>query len=226
MGPDGSRGLGTEIAWLAPLPWYLRATLSATEAGGDCCARSFLNDDEREVRDPSDLLYTGAVQQFFALSDDWGLLFGLSTQQGPQQSEPGARAALYGADLNLRWRPVADPNRKSLTLQAEWILRTRDMGARTVRDHGGYAHLVWALAPRWEVGARAEYTTGLQDDPLDPEETAARNRNALQVTFYPSHFSRLRLQGMRDDAAWRPKPDWGVMLAFEVVGGAHGAHVY
>jgi hypothetical protein len=215
FGPDGSRGLGTEVSWLAPLPWYLETFLAANQPAGPTFAYN------HEVRDGTDLLYTGALKQFWPLGEDWGLLFGLSTQQGPQALS--GHAQVYGADLNLRWRPVDDPRRRSVTLQAEAMLRVRETPTGPVRDGGGYVQLVAALDPRWEVGLREERVQG---DPLDPQALFRRSRHAAQLTFFPSHFSRLRLQGQVDSAAWLPERIWGVMLALEIVVGAHGAHAY
>jgi hypothetical protein len=118
---------------------------------------------------------------------------------------------------------VSDPRRRSVTLQAETMLRVRDTPTGPVRDGGGYVQLVAALDPRWEVGVREERVQG---DPLDPQALFRRSRHTAQVTFFPSHFSRLRLQGQVDAAAWLPERIWGVMLALEIVVGAHGAHAY
>jgi hypothetical protein len=50
FGPDGSRGLGTEVSWLAPLPWYLETFLAANQPAGPTFAQ------DHEVRDGTDLL--------------------------------------------------------------------------------------------------------------------------------------------------------------------------
>lgn len=207
LGPDGSRGLGAEVSWLAPLPWYCESFLAVNQPGPPIPAG---NSDLR------DLFATAAIKQFWPLGDDWGLLFGLSTQQRPERPE------LYGVDLNLRWRPVDDPSRKSLTLQAEWIVRMRSWNDSGFHDSGGYVQLVAALDPRWEMGLREESLLEQRGTVSD----LRRRRHAAQVTFYPSHFSRLRLQGQLDDAAWLPQRIWGVLLALEIVAGAHGAHTY
>ena len=46
------------------------------------------------------------------------------------------------------------------------------------------------------------------------------------LTFWPSEFSRLRLQGSSDIPGWRPDPIWAVFLASEFAIGAHGAHKF
>ena len=95
-----------------------------------------------------------------------------------------------------------------------------------LEDWGLYSQLVWNIDKRWEVGARGERVEGVQDDPLDPEWVKPRRRTTVQWTFYPSHFSRLRLQGSRDEPPWRKDPTHAVFLALEVLIGAHGAHTF
>lgn len=49
LGPDGNRGLGAEVSWLSPLPWYLEVVLSSTMAN----TRSFYGDEDAPpVRGP------------------------------------------------------------------------------------------------------------------------------------------------------------------------------
>lgn len=227
LGADGSRGLGTELAWLTPLPWFAELRAVAMDAGsGRCCARSYLGDQTAGI-DARDLLYTLAFKQFFDITADWSLLWGLSAQTGPNGAAPTARTAIYGTDIYLKYRPIADTQRAAVALQAEWLLRERWLPGRTLSDHGAYAQLVWNVDPNWELGARAEYATGLRDDALDPAWTTVRTRQALQVTWYPSHFSRLRLQAGQDRRPWlSPESGWSVMLGLEALIGAHGAHTY
>ena len=226
FGPEGSRGLGAELGWLVPLPWFAELIGSATMADGACCARSFFGGRDLGVEGPQDLLYTVALKQFFPLGPSWSLLWGLSGQFGPNPSGPHNRTEIYGTDLYLRLRPVTSPVRASLSLQAEAMLRRRQIPGAVLQDVGGYAQLVWQPHFQWELGLRygaVSAASGGPDD-LDPQWIAPRQRASLQGTWYPSHFSRLRLQGTFDDPQWRERPIWAVMLALEVLIGAHGAH--
>ncbi len=226
LGSEGSRGSGVEVSWLSPLPWFADIVLSATEAAGECCARSFMSGDDLGIRTPLDLVYTLGLRQFFELSDDVGLAWGLTTQQGPNSTGNGNRTEIYGTDLYLRWRPAAATSRMALSWTFEGMMRRRQIPGGLRVDLGGYTQLVWNLNPSWEMGARYGYVSGSEGDDLIPEATEDRHRVSGQVTYRPSHFSRLRMQGSMDQPLYRDEPIWVGMLAVEFLVGAHGAHSY
>ena len=88
-------------------------------------------------------------------------------------------------------------------------------------DRGGYAQGVWGFRRRWAAGLRYDWANG--DDPADPLRDA-RRRYSTNVTFYPSEFSKLRLQYSLDDAEHLARDVSTVALQFEVLYGAHGGH--
>lgn len=224
FGAEGSRGLGLEASVLLPLPWFTTVFLSATDAAGECCARSFYGGDDRGVDDLGDVLVTSRVEQFYPIDADWGLVWGLGAQAGPNPTGFGNRSYIWATDLYLRYRPVENQDRAFVTLTLEAMLREREVPADLLRDVGGYAQLVWRIDQRWETGVRWELVSGTEDDYLDPQWTGSVSRASAQLTFYPSHFSRLRLQAARTDADFREAPVWAGFFALEVVAGAHGAH--
>lgn len=226
FGSEGARGLGAELSWLTPLPWFAEVVGSVQNADGECCARSYFGGDDLGVEGPGDLLYTTALRQFFALTGDWSLAWGLTGQFGPNATGPDNRTEIYGTDLYLRYRPVNSPDRAALSLTVEAMYRTRQVPDDRLEDVGGYAQLVWDIDAHWELGARYEYVSGVEDDPLDPEWDDDRQRVSLQGTWHPSHFSRIRLQTSFDRPAWRDDPIYATFLALEVLVGAHGAHGY
>jgi len=225
LGGDGSRGLGVEASWLAPLPWYVEVLGSATTAEAECCARSF-TDGQGGIASPADLIATTALKQFFELSADLSLAFGLSGQFGRNPTGPGHRTELYGTDVYLRYRPLDSTTRSAVSLTAEAMVRRREVPGRALSDLGVNSELVFTFTPQWEAGARYGLVTGVEEDYLDPEQDKKHQRADLQLTYYPSHFSRLRLQGGWDGPDFRSAPIWKGMIAFEVVTGAHGAHGY
>jgi len=235
MGSEGNRGLGGELSWLAPLPWYLEILGSVTSAGGECCARSFFGGEDLGVRSPLDVVGTAAVKQFFPFGDDLSALVGLSAQSGPNPSGRWTRTELYGGDLTLRYRPVASSNRTAVWFQGEGIVRRRQVPGTVLSDAGFYAQVVGQFLLQWELALRVEGVTGLVNDPLDPDWTGLRTRTSAQLTYYPSHFSRVRLQGAygTPGAYEDPLPStlladpvWSCFVALEFLVGAHGAHTF
>jgi hypothetical protein len=233
FGGEGNRGLGVELSWLTPLPWYVEIVGSTTRAAGEGTARSFYGADDLGVRDPLDLQNTLAIEQFFDLSHDWSLLFGVSAANGPNPTGADNRTDVWGADLYLKYRPITRASPTVVSLQTEWMLRRRQVPADVLTDVSGYAQVFWKFAERWGTAARWDYGTpargrdgDVADDPLDPDWTRDRHRASANVTFWPTEFSRLRLQGSSDVPRWRPSPIWAAFLALEVLVGAHGAHQF
>jgi hypothetical protein len=232
FGAEGNKGLGAELSWLTPLPWYVELVGSAMMAEGEETSRSFLNGGERTVHGPRDLELLAAAKQFFPLSDDWSLAWGMSGAFGPNPSGPGNRSAIYGSDVYLKYRPITSQSPLVLALTSEWFYRRRQAPGEIIQDVSSYTELFLRFAQRWAGAARYEHGTapfgsngGTIADPLDPDWTAARQRVALALTHYPSEFSRFRLQVSRDMPQWRT-PIWAGFLTAELAIGAHGAHAF
>lgn len=230
FGGEGSRGVGGELSALLPLPWAVEVIASATEASGEESARSFYGAKDVDIEGPEDLLYTLALKQFFPLSSSWSLAFGLSGAFGPNAD--GRRTDIYGADLYLKYRPLDRADPPVVALQSEWFYRRRQIPQDLIHDFGGYAQALYRFAPRWSAAARYEYGSPAYGDalasvadPLDPEWTSLRRRYSANFTFYPSEFSRLRLQANRD-VPGSSDAYWAFFLAAEVAVGAHGGHQF
>ncbi len=174
----------------------------------------------------TNLLYTLGLRQFFDLSVDTGLAWGLTAQLGPNGTGNGNRTEIYSTDLYLRWRPSGGSDRMALSWTFEAMMRRRQVPGDIRLDAGGYTQLVWNIDAAWEVGARYGFVTGFPGDDLLPEATDHRHRVSAQVTYRPSHFSRLRLQGSWDRPLYQDEPIFAGFLALELLIGAHGAHEY
>jgi hypothetical protein len=233
FGAEGNKGLGVELSWLTPLPWYVELVGSAMMADGAETSRSFLADQQRTVRGPKDLAYLTAAKQFFPLSDNWSLAWGISGAFGPNPSGPSSRSAIYGSDVYLKYRPITAESSTVVSLTSEWYYRRRQLPGDIVHDVSSYTELFWRFAQRWATAARYEYGSApffikgihYDADPLDPGWTANRQRVALALTHYPSEFSRFRLQVSRDMPAWS-HATWAGFLTAELAIGAHGAHAF
>ena len=61
---------------------------------------------------------------------------------------------------------------------------------------------------------------------FDFSMTPWRTREAVSLTYYPSEFSKVRIQVDRDRSEAFGRPFTSVWLQFEVLIGAHGAHKF
>jgi hypothetical protein len=226
MGSEGNRGLGSELSWLLPVPWYCEWVVSANEAKGGATARSFFGNENLGVASPLDVQWTTALRQFFPLSPDWSLAWGLNGATGPNGSGRSNRTDILGTDVYLKWRPLEGSTFNVVSGTLEAMVRRRQQPGALLEDHGGYASVFWRFAQQWATAVRAERVSGVSNDPLDPDWVGDRTRYAWNVTFWPTEFSRFRLQGSLDQPTWRPEPIYAAMLTVETVTGAHGAHKF
>lgn len=233
LGGEGNRGLGAELSWLAPLPWSVELVAATTHIEGEATARTWSDAAGLAVRGPQDLQVVGSLKQFFPLGADGSVAWGLSWAGGPSATGRGNRAEVYGTDLYVKWRPISRGGGGYVGLHSEWLLRRRQVPDDVWTDLNAFSQLVWRLDRRWAVAGRHELGTparGLDgavvDDPLDPGWTGLRQGITGAVTFFPTEFSRLRLQGGADLPSWEPDVHWNALLALELNIGAHGAHAF
>jgi hypothetical protein len=232
FGGEGNRGLGVEVSYLTPAPFFLELVGSATGAGGEATARSFFGATDLPVETPLDVQATLAVKEFFELSPDWSLATGQSLATGPNATGHDNRTDVYGIDVYLKYRPITRGSHTIVALQTEWLWRRRQVPDQLRSDLSGYAYASWRFAQRWGAAARYELGTPARDaggrtgDDLDPEWTRSRHRASIALTFWPTEFSRLRAQGGVDVPSWLDAPIWSAFLAMEISAGAHGAHKF
>ena len=141
-----------ELSWLTPLPWYVELVGSAMMADGADTSRSFFGDQERTVRGPKDLEYLTAAKQFFPLSEDWSLAWGVSGAFGPNPSAAGNRSAIYGSDVYLKYRPITAESSTVVSLTSEWFYRRTPAAgrhrARRVELHASCSGVSLSAGPR------------------------------------------------------------------------------
>jgi hypothetical protein len=233
FGSEGNRAPGFELSWLAPTDWYTEVFASATRASGEGSTRSFLGETDDPIDSPLELQTTIGLRQFYELSHDLSLATGASYAGGPNPSGDRTRTHVAGIDVYLKYRPITEASYTIVALQTEWSVRRRQLGDVRITDVTGYAYLWWRFAQRWATGARYEYGSPAKDgdgmtglDDLDPDWTSGRHRVTAALTFAPTEFSRLRLQGSVDRPGWLDDPIYAGFLNLEVTAGAHGAHKF
>ncbi|MEW6750009.1 MAG: TonB-dependent receptor [Candidatus Latescibacterota bacterium] len=250
FGPEGLRNPGVRISWLAPTPFYAEAYLAVLNGSGGI-AWSFRNPEsaqihggealERRVEGLGDLLYVPRLAASFDVGETQTLLLGASGAMGPNASGEDASTAIWGADLYWTWRPVnATAGYPFASLQGEVMLRRYEAAARTgadeptgsgvplpaetLQDAGFYAQVLWGFRRRWVLGLRGEGVWA-DDGAFDSALRQERTRLSPNLTWYPSEFSKLRLQYNYDR---RPPAgdEHSLWLQLEFLLGAHGAHKF
>jgi hypothetical protein len=244
FGGDGLRNVGARVSWLAPTPFYAEAMFSVQNGQGGT-AFSFRNPEEdgthgrtpvdRGLAGAEDLLYVPRLATSFDLTDNQTLVLGASAAFGPNDSGEGTKTEIYGVDQYWKWKPAhAHAGFPFVSWQTEALWRDYEAGAdteaglpaETLRDWGLYSQVLYGFAPRWVAGFRGEYATG-NDGAYDPEDIyrGDRTRISPNLTFYPSEFSKLRLQYNADhgDLFGDEQSIW---LQAEFMLGAHAAHKF
>lgn len=247
FGPDGFRGQGARVSWLAPTPWYTEAMVSVLNSGGPTMF-SFRTSESseihggtpivRDVRRGTDLVISPRVTTSFDLTSTQALVLGASAAFGPNSSGADASTQVYGADLYWKWKPeAAQKGFPFLSLQAEALARRygaaerravadslQILPAATLADRGAYAQVLWGIRPRVVAGLRGDWANGDAATFASPLR-AERTRISPNLTWYPSEFSKLRLQYNYDDRRDIGR-DHSVWLQFEFLLGAHAAHKF
>ena len=247
FGPDGLRGQGARLSWLLPTSFYTEAMIGVFNSAGET-AFSFRSEEsseihggvpaERAVEGAGDLLWVPRIATSWDLSETQTLLVGASAAFGPNNSGPNASTQVYGGDVFWKWKSArAHQGFPFVSSQTEVLFRSYDaaqresadnpattLPAETLRDRGFYSQLLWGIKPRWVAGVRGEFANG-DDAAFDSELRADRYRVSPNVTWYPTEFSKLRLQYNFDHRSGIGR-DHSVWLQFEFLLGAHAAHKF
>ena len=257
FGPDGLRSQGIQLAWLTPLPFFAELTGSIQNAHGETTTsfRNVPGETvagrvliERDVKSAKDLLYLLRLKTSFDPTDELTLVPGVSALFGPNATGTQTQTQIYGADLYVKWKPlINDTGWPFVAWQTEAMMRryqaaeVLDQGAaiepeQILNDYGMYSQLLWGFARPWAVALRYDRAVGEADSFTLPDSSYSsasdslrdkRQRFSTAVTYYPSEFSKLRLQYSYDHAQFLSQTDaHSAYLQFEILFGAHGAHKF
>lgn len=246
MGGDGLRGPGARISWLSPLPWYSEIIGGIHNANGETMA-SFLSSEandsfagypfvERETRTLKDFLWTGRWMNTVTLGETVTTNLGLSGLWGPNRTGVANQTSIKGLDVYIKWKPILN-NRgfPFLFFQGETMWRSYEAGGYTItesppeilRDSGFYAQLLWGFTRGWVAGIKSEKAQGDGDNSSDPFRDQ-RSRWSANLTWYPSEYSKLRINYNFEQAEHREdeKPIHSLWFQFEFRIGQHAPHKF
>lgn len=239
FGGDGLRTPGARVSWLTPLPWYSEVLAGVQNANGET-AFSFLNEEgedfsgytliSRDVRSASDLLYSARWLNSLSLSDETTLNLGASALFGPNASGQDNRTNIYGADIYLKWKPlVNDRGFPFVASQTEIMKRDYQAGQTKddLDDRGLYTQLLWGFKRNWVAGLRYDFAdgNGAATDSLRDR----RHRISPNLTWYPTEFSKLRIQYNYDKAEHidgRDGDEHTIWIQYEFMLGSHPKHKF
>ncbi|MEP7015416.1 MAG: hypothetical protein ABI925_08255 [Verrucomicrobiota bacterium] len=250
LGPDGLRGVGAQISWTLPLPWYSQLLLGMQNGRGGT-GFSFRNPGDngiffgrmttdREMRGLQDFVWIPRMENSFNLSDTQTVLIGASGAFGSNDTGANTRTQIYGGDFLYKWKSShADGGFPFVKWQTEFMYRRFEAGrgmdetfpvAETFHDWGMYSQMLWGFKKGWVAGIRGDYLQNTDSHFTDDPDRQTRSRMSANLTWYPTEFSKVRLQYNHDffeDTFFLAGRDAdSVFLQFEFILGAHGAHKF
>ncbi|MBL27455.1 MAG: hypothetical protein CMM50_07900, partial [Rhodospirillaceae bacterium] len=242
FGGDGQRAPGARVSWLAPLPWYSEVIVGAQNCNGETMP-SFCGEDEGvggfgnaiiKSRNFSDALtYSGRWLNGFDFSDTVSVNLGTSVAYGPNRTGPDNDTLIVGGDLYAKWQPErTEGGFPFLAWQTEVLYRDYEAGfgidRTTLHDWGLYTQAVWGFRPGWATGLRFGYGDGTGGPPAEPLEgdlnRAKRYRISPNITWYPTEFSKIRLQYNHDWSEGLPGAGVNADITDPAAASPHGSH--
>jgi hypothetical protein len=250
LGPDGLRGVGAQISWIVPVPWYSQLILGVQNGRGGT-GYSFRNPGDngmffdrrttdREIRGLEDFVWVPRWENSVDLSPTQVVLAGVSGAFGSNETGGTARTQIYGADLLYKWKSdKAEGGFPFVKWQTELMYRRFEAGrginetfpvAETFHDWGLYSQVLWGFKKGWVAGIRGDYYDAEDSRFTDDIDRQSRSRISANLTWYPTEFSKIRLQynhDFLDETFFLAGRDVdSVFLQFEFILGAHGAHKF
>ncbi|MBI5505046.1 MAG: hypothetical protein HY899_09595 [Deltaproteobacteria bacterium] len=250
LGPDGLRGTGAQVAWLTPLPWYSQLSL-AVQNGNGGTGYSFRNggDDgifygrttfDRRLGGVEDLVFVPRLENSVDLSPTQTLLVGASGAFGPNDTGTDARTEIYGVDVFYKWKSAhSEGGWPFVKWQSEALMRRFEAGrgvadafpvGETFDDWGAYSQIVWGFRKGWTGALRTDFLHMEESAVTDDPQRQSRWRLSPNVTWFPTEFSKFRLQYNHDflEANHFLGSDDAdsLFLQFEFSLGAHAAHKF
>ena len=159
---------------------------------------------DREVRGLQDFVWIPRFENSFNLSDTQTVLAGVSGAFGSNETGANSRTQIYGADLLYKWKSShAEGGFPFVKWQTEFMYRRFQAGhgaddsfpvAETFHDWGLYSQVLWGFKKGWTAGIRGDYVH-MQDSMFtDDLDRQSRWRLSADLTWYPTEFSKIRLQ--------------------------------
>ena len=195
LGPDGLRGVGAQISWTLPVPWYSQLISRRAERprqhrlfiSQSRRQRNFLRPltTDREMRGLQDFVWIPRWENSVDLSPTQVVLAGVSGAFGSNETGANTRTQIYGGDFLYKWKSAhAEGGFPFVKWQTEVMYRRFEAGrgmdesfpvAETFHDWGMYSQVLWGFK---KAGSRAcaaiTCTTPIRNSPTIQIDNRAR----------------------------------------------------
>ncbi|MDH5546079.1 MAG: hypothetical protein OEZ43_10825 [Gammaproteobacteria bacterium] len=195
---------------------------------------------DRPVKNAGDLLYSVRWLNGFDVGETLGANLGLSALYGPNNTGYETDTQILGADVFVKWQAQQSHRGFPFVAWHTEIMR-RDYLAgdegntahAKLIDVGMFSQLTWGFRQGWVMGLRYEWAQGneahahdaLAEEEIDPMRDK-RQRMSTNLTYFPSEFSKVRLQYNQDHADHLGGVAHSFWLQIEYTIGAHMAHQF
>lgn len=212
---------------------------SGNEIAGSIGGRPYVKNNVNSI---ADAVLTQKISASTDVTPSTSIMLGGSALFGPNATGQSGRTQIYGTDFTYKWKPLNHQNGfPFIKFQGEVMWRnafadsvnadldgdgTNEVFAsRTFRDWGTYGQLLWGFARPWVAGIRFDYVDGDGASTGGSGLLDRRYRVSPNITFFPSEFSRIRLQANFDRIQeLGDRRFTGLWLQFEVIAGNHAPH--
>lgn len=207
---EGLNDEGVSLSWLTPAKFYQELTFQATSGAGE--SPIFHRGDNNRF------IYLGHFKNFFTLSDNATLEFGLTGITGPNDSSRNTNIA--AADITYKWKPVQMNTYKSFTWQNEIFFGNAKYVANKMSNSFGlYSFVEYQIAKRWFLTGRYDYA----QKPFD--NRIVEQAYSLSAGWLATEFQKIEFEGKFTSV--NVQPDYNQFwIRWIFVIGAHGAHQY
>ena len=211
-GEEGISDMGLSLARILPAPgnFFLEATAQVFAGNSGTLF---------QATGRKDVSFVGHLRGYQDLTDNSNLEIGYSHARGHNELGSEYKTTLNGADLTLRWKPLARSIYTSFLWRTEAVWSRRDQLDGPQRSFGLYSSVDFRLNQRWTVAARYDWSERASNaQQLDRGASFLATYWFSEFSQLRGQFRRVRYDGHKDASELR--------LQLSFVFGAHGAHAF
>ncbi len=211
FGEEGLNDEGASLSWLLPnKAFYQELVFQATSGAGE--SPTFFRGENNRF------IYLAHLKNFFTLTDNATLEFGLTGITGPNDSSYYTN--IGSVDVTYKWKPIQLNTYKSLTWQSEFFYSNAKYGVNEMSNSFGlYSFVEYQVAKRWFLTGRYDYAQKPSD------KNIVEQAYSLCAGWLATEFQKIEFEGKATSV--NTQSGYGQFwLRWIFVIGAHGAHQY